>query len=101
MAAYNGTVIQALREVADNAVSQKALGPRLLKAQEAVEAATEAHMVAGNRYRGGLANYLEVLSAEEILLNSLNAQSNLACLSWTLDIGLQRALGGGYQVTRR
>lgn len=101
VAAYNGTVIQALREVADNAVSQKALGPRLLKAQEAVEAATEAHVVAGNRYRGGLANYLEVLSAEEILLNSLNAQSNLACLSWTLDIGLQRALGGGYQVTRR
>ncbi|MFZ2388381.1 MAG: multidrug transporter, partial [Polaromonas sp.] len=98
---YNAAVARALQEVADNAVSQKALGQRLLKAQEAVDAATEAHRVARNRYEGGLANYLEVLSAEDGLLGSLSAQTNLRSLSFTLDIGLQRALGGGYQVALR
>lgn len=101
VANYNAAVARALQEVADNAVSQKALGQRLLKAQEAVDAATEAHRVARNRYEGGLANYLEVLSAEDGLLGSLSAQTNLRSLSFTLDIGLQRALGGGYQVAQR
>lgn len=97
VAIYNATVAHALQEVADNAVSQKALGQRLDKMQEAVEAAAEAHRVASNRYDGGLANYLEVLSAEDSLLGSLNAQTNLRSLSFTLDIALQRALGGGYR----
>lgn len=101
VAGYDATVAHALQEVADNAVSQKALGQRLLKAEEAVAAATEAHRVVRNRYEGGLANYLEVLSAEDNLLNSLNAQTNLRALSFTLDIDLQRTLGGGYQVAQR
>ena len=98
VAQYNATVARALQEVADNAVSQKALGQRLDKAQEAVEAATEAHRVASNRYEGGLATYLEVLTAEDSLLGALSAQTHLRSASFTLDIGLQRALGGGYQV---
>ena len=100
VARYDGEVARALEEVANNGVSQKALEQRLLKAQEAVEAATEAHRIAGNRYKGGLATYLEVLSAEDGLLTSLNAQTNLCCRSLTLDIALQRALGGGYQVAK-
>lgn len=100
VALYNTTVARALQDVADNAVSQKALGQQLDKAQEAVEAATEAHRVASNRYEGGLANYLEVLTAEDGLLGALSAQTNLRSLSFTLDIGLQRALGGGYQVAQ-
>jgi len=95
---YNATVARALQDVADNAISQKALGLRLNKAQEAVDAATEAHRVARNRYEGGLATYLEVLAAEDSLLGALSAQTNLRSASFTLDIGLQRALGGGYQV---
>jgi len=101
VANYNATVTRALQEVADNAVSQKALGQRLLKAQEAVDAASESHRVARNRYDGGLANYLEVLTAEDGLLSALSAQTNLRAQSFTLDIDLQRALGGGYQLAQR
>lgn len=97
VAQYNATVARALQDVADNAIRQKALGQRLGKAQEAVDAATEAHRVARNRYEGGLATYLEVLTAEDGLLGALSAQTNLRSASFTLDIGLQRALGGGYQ----
>lgn len=98
VAQYNATVARALQEVADNAVRQKALGPRLNKAQEAVDAASEAHRVARNRYEGGLATYLEVLTTEDSLLGALSAQTHLRSASFTLDIGLQRALGGGYQM---
>ena len=101
VANYNATVARALQEVADNAVSQKALSQRLLKAQEAVDAATESYRVANNRYEGGLATYLDVLSAEDGLLGTLSAQTNLRSLSFTLDIDLQRALGGGYQMAQR
>ncbi len=99
VAQYNATVTRALQDVADAAVSQKALGQRLSKAQEAVEAATEAHRVARNRYEGGLASYLEVLAAEDNLLNSLGQRTNLRARSFSLDIALNRALGGGYQAS--
>ena len=101
VASYNGAVARALQEVADAAVSQRALGQRLLKAQEVVAAAAEAYRVARNRYQGGLANHLELLSAEDGLLNALNAQTQLRANSCQLDIALQRALGGGYQSAQR
>ena len=101
VAGYNATVSHALQEVADNAVSQKALAQQLAKAEEAVEAATEAHRVASKRYEGGLANYLEVLSAEDGLLASLNARTNLRANAFTLDIALKRALGGGFHSDQR
>jgi NodT family efflux transporter outer membrane factor (OMF) lipoprotein len=101
VANYNGTVSRAMQEVADAVVSQKALGQRLEKAQQAVDASTAAYRVAGNRYEGGLANYLEVLVAEDGLLNNMNSLTNLRSLSFTHDIALKRALGGGYQVAQR
>jgi len=97
VAGYHAALSHALAEVADSAVALKALDARLAKAQEAVQASTDAHRVARNRYEGGLASYLEVLSAEDGLLRSLSAQTHLRALSLSLDIGLQRALGGGYR----
>lgn len=96
VANYNRTVTQALQEVADAALSQKALAARLARAEEAVAAAAEAHRVARNRYDGGLANYLEVLSAEDVLLNGLRSLSDLQSRAFSLDVALARALGGGY-----
>lgn len=101
VANYNGAVARVLQDVADAAVSQKALGQRLARVQEAVDAADEAYRVARNRYEGGLANYLEVLTAEDGLRNSMTALTNLRALSFTNDIALQRALGGAYQFAQR
>lgn len=97
VASYNKTVTQALQNVADSAVSQKALGARLNKSEQAVAAAGEAYQVARNRYEGGLSSYLEVLSAEDTLLTNLRALTDLRARSASLDIALMRALGGGYQ----
>ena len=97
VASYNKTVTRALQDVADSAVSQKALGARLNKSEQAVGAASEAYQVARNRYEGGLSSYLEVLSAEDALLTNLRALTDLRSRSASLDIALTRALGGGYQ----
>jgi NodT family efflux transporter outer membrane factor (OMF) lipoprotein len=97
VALYNATLTEALREVADAWLSKSALAAQLEKAKEAVSAADAAYVVAQNRYKGGLANYLEVLQAEDTLLSSQDALTGLQSRAATLDIALKRALGGGYQ----
>jgi NodT family efflux transporter outer membrane factor (OMF) lipoprotein len=97
VANYDQALVQALQEVADAAVSQQALSPQLEKIDAAVEAAREAWRVQNDRYNGGLATYLDVLSAEDYLLGNLRSQSDLRSRSMTLDVALNRALGGGYQ----
>jgi NodT family efflux transporter outer membrane factor (OMF) lipoprotein len=94
---YDATLVQALREVADAAVSQRALAPQIEQVDAAVEAAREAWRVQNNRYEGGLATYLEVLSAEDYLLGNLRVRSDLVSRSLSLDVALNRALGGGYR----
>lgn len=96
VAQYRSTLNRALQEVADNATSQRALQQQLTAMEQAVAAATEAHRVARNRYEGGLARYLDVLSAEDQLLISVRQLVDVQSRALTLDIGLHRALGGGW-----
>ncbi|WP_153110845.1 efflux transporter outer membrane subunit [Propionivibrio limicola] len=99
VANYNRTVTTALQEVANAGLSQKSLGARLTKGEEAVAAAGEAHRVARNRYEGGLSSFLEVLYAEDVLLNNQRILTDLQSRALTLDVALMRALGGGYRET--
>jgi NodT family efflux transporter outer membrane factor (OMF) lipoprotein len=101
VANYDKTLVQALQEVADAATSQRALAPQIEHIGAAVDAAREAWQVQNNRYQGGLATYLEVLSAEDYLLSNLRIQSDLQSRSLSLDVALQRALGGGYQASNQ
>jgi NodT family efflux transporter outer membrane factor (OMF) lipoprotein len=99
VANYEKALVQALQEVADAAVSQRALGPQIEHIDAAVDAARESWRVQSNRYEGGLASYLDVLSAEDYLLTNLRTQTDLRSRSMSLDVALNRALGGGYQTT--
>ncbi len=96
---YNDTLTQALHEVADVVTSTQALDARISKTQEAVNAAQKALQIASNRYQGGLATYLDVLVAEESLLNNQRALVNLQSRAFSLDLALIHALGGGFQTT--
>jgi NodT family efflux transporter outer membrane factor (OMF) lipoprotein len=100
VANYNSTLTHALEDVANASLSMKALLAQLNKGKEAVEAASEAHRVARNRYEGGLANYIEVLHAEDGLLNSQRVLTSLQSRGFALDVALKRALGGGYQQSK-
>lgn len=96
-ASYQQTLSNALNEVADVLTSTQALDAQIAQTQAAVDAAALAHQIASNRYKGGLATYLEVLSAEDRLLGSQRALVNLQSRAFSLDLALIHALGGGYQ----
>ncbi|MDM0055100.1 efflux transporter outer membrane subunit [Variovorax fucosicus] len=100
VADYERTLVQALQEVADAATSQRALAGQLARIGEAVEAARDAWRIQNERYVGGLSNYLDVLSAEDILIAALRSQSDLQSRGFSLDVALVRALGGGHATSR-
>lgn len=97
VAQYDQSLAHALGEVASTVKSMAMLETRLTHARTAHQAATEAHRIANNRYRGGLANSLDVLAAEDALIATRRARTALETRALTLDIDLIRALGGGYQ----
>jgi outer membrane protein TolC len=64
--------------------------------REAVATADDAYALAQQRYRSGVGNYLQVLSAELQKLAAARQQADLDMRAIELDIALARALGGGY-----
>jgi outer membrane protein TolC len=96
VAVYDGQVIQALRETADTLTSQKQLETRVAEARSALAAYEDALRVAQGRYCEGVANYLTVLTAEESVVNARLTLAELQSRSFTLDVQLVRALGGGF-----
>jgi len=64
--------------------------------QAAAATAREAYDLAVLRYREGLGNYLQVLSAEQPLLAQQSLDADLRARAVQLSIDLVRALGGGY-----
>ncbi|MCD4502964.1 efflux transporter outer membrane subunit [Chromobacterium piscinae] len=101
VASYDATLSQALREVADAVSSQAALTPQLQQRQQALTAADEAYRVSQNRFDGGLANYLDVLTAEDSVIAARRGLASLQARRFSLDIALVKALGGGYQQTEQ
>jgi NodT family efflux transporter outer membrane factor (OMF) lipoprotein len=101
VARYNGTLVTALREVADAAASLRALDVQLSEQRAALAAADEAARIARIRYRGGLANQLTALQADDTLLATKRAVAQLEARRIALDIALVRALGGGFQAPSR
>jgi outer membrane protein TolC len=97
VAQYDGALTEALRQVADAASSERALSARLAKSRSAERSAAAAWRSAHNRYKGGLATYLDVLTAEDALITSRRAVAALETRAFALDISLTRALGGGFQ----
>jgi NodT family efflux transporter outer membrane factor (OMF) lipoprotein len=97
VAEYDGALGQALREVADATASERALAERIGRADEAERAAAAAWTVANNRYRGGLATSLDVLVAEDSLIDARRTLATLRNRRFVLDVALVRALGGGFR----
>lgn len=99
VAAYDQTLVQALQEVADAAVSARLLQTRLDQAHTALTAAEDAYRIAGLRYQAGLTNYLSVLTTEDALIIQRRVVADLEARTLTVDAALARALGGGFHTT--
>ncbi|BBP04442.1 RND transporter [Sulfuriferula plumbiphila] len=93
---YNAAVLNAIRDVADQLSSWHALQAQLQEQMAAQAAVSSAYDLALARYQGGLSNYLNVLTAENAVLQQRRILIDLQARVYDLDVGLARALGGGY-----
>jgi len=96
IAQYDQSVVDALRQVADAMVSRDALAVRLDQSRAALTLAARAAALARHRYAGGLSPYLDVLTAEEGLLQARRNVSDLEARAFAIDVSIVRALGGGF-----
>ena len=97
VALYDRQVIEALHETADAVTSQKMLVSRLANSRRALADFEEANRLARQRYEHGLSTYLDVLTAEEGVLEARLNVAQLETRAFSLDVQLIRALGGGFR----
>ncbi|MBH2010303.1 MAG: efflux transporter outer membrane subunit [Xanthomonadaceae bacterium] len=93
---YNAAVIDAVRDVADQVASSQAIGRQQAEQRAAQDAAESAYDIAVQRYKAGLGNYLNVLTAETSVLAQRRLAVDLAGRALDTQVALIRALGGGY-----
>ena len=93
---YNQTLADAIRDVVDQLASFHSVGEQRRQQVQAQATAQEAYDLALLRYREGIGNYLQVLSAEAPLLTQQGLDADLRSRQLTLAINLIRALGGGF-----
>lgn len=95
--AFRQSVLNAVGEVSDALVSNENLKVQEQKATEQTTTLKDGIKSAQLLYRGGSANYLEVITAQG---NSLQAELNLASIKrqrLSSIVDLYRALGGGWK----
>lgn len=93
---YNAAVIDAVRDVADQVASSQAIVRQQAEQRAAQDAAEGAYDIAVQRYKAGLGNYLNVLTAETSVLAQRRLAVDLAGRALDTQVALIRALGGGY-----
>jgi NodT family efflux transporter outer membrane factor (OMF) lipoprotein len=94
---YNELLLDAVREVADQVQTRRVLESERAERRLAYAANEQARRVAVERFDAGIANYLEVLDAEVPLYALQRMESDLSARALLAEVGLYRALGGGYE----
>ena len=94
---YNKTLVDALRDVVDQLSSFRSVSAQHRQQRQALARAQESYDLSLLRYREGLVNYLQVLSAQEQVLAQESRAADLDARELDLAIDLVRALGGGYE----
>jgi len=94
---YNQAIADAMRDVVDQLASLKSVDEQRTQQEFALATAREAYDLALLRYREGLGNYLQVLSAEQPMLVQESLDADLRARELAVSIDLIRALGGGFE----
>jgi len=95
VAGYNQALVGALQEVTDALQNARALDAQITSAEAAASAARSAWQLAQTRYHAGLGTQLDVLAAQQPLLQLEQLLAALHAQRLTAAVGLDRALGGG------
>lgn len=96
VANYRESVLNAFHEVQDAIAGLGVLHDARASQAAAVGAAQRALDIATSRYTGGLANYLDVVSAQESLFSAQQLAVQIRGEELVTAVGLVTALGGGW-----
>jgi outer membrane protein TolC len=96
VANYRQTVLTAFQEVEDGISGLSVLADAAHTQQETVDAAQRALKIANDRYVGGLVTYLDVVTAEQVLLDNKRLATQILGQQLTTSVSLVKALGGGW-----
>lgn len=98
--AYRSAVFGAFEDVEDELSSLRVLGQESIAEQAAVASAQHSFDISNRRYKGGVTSYLEVLTAEQVLLQNQQTAVGLQTRQFVASVGLIRSLGGGWDTTQ-
>ena len=98
--AYRNTVFQAFDDVEDQLAALRILDQEAATEQRAVDSARHSFDLSNTRYKGGVTSYLEVLTAEQTLLQDQVTAINIVSRQFAASVSLVRALGGGWDATQ-
>ena len=97
---YRQTVLSAFREVEDNLSALRILEEEAKTEDGAVVAAQHSLALSESRYRGGVANYLEVTTAQSAALTNERTAVDILARRMSASVVLIKALGGGWNASQ-
>lgn len=96
LASYRQVVLRAFQEVEDGLSNLNELATAQAQSQAAIRSAQRVLDIAQHRYAGGLATYLDVVTAQQNVLNNQRLSSQLRGQQLQSTAYLVKALGGGW-----
>jgi NodT family efflux transporter outer membrane factor (OMF) lipoprotein len=96
IAAYNGTVLSAVQQAADQITRLDALAREQIDQQQTLEATEAAYKLAEERYTAGLASYLSVLNAETQVLAARQSMVDIRTSQAAARVTLLLSVGGSF-----
>lgn len=97
---YRQTVLNAFQETEDNLAALRVLEEEAKTEDAAVAASERSLSLSNSRYRGGVANYLEVITAQSAALADERAAVDISSRRMAASVLLIKALGGGWDVSQ-
>ena len=97
---YRQTVLTALQQVEDSLAQLRILAEEALITDRAVAAAQQSLEISTIQYRGGLANYLLVITAQTTALQNQRTAVDLLTRRMVASVSLIQALGGGWDASQ-
>jgi NodT family efflux transporter outer membrane factor (OMF) lipoprotein len=100
VANYRQTVLTALEQVEDSLAELRILSEEAEITDRAVTAAQQSLEISTIQYRGGLANYLQVITAQTTALQNQRTAVDLLTRRMVASVSLIQALGGGWDASQ-
>jgi NodT family efflux transporter outer membrane factor (OMF) lipoprotein len=100
IAAYRQSALNAFQEVEDNLAALRILETEAKQQREATASAADTLQLFTNRYVGGVDNYLQVITAQTVLLANQRNDIDIERRRVDASVLLVKALGGGWDVTK-